>query len=255
GIVDQYLSPAGELVAIKRERALSRITCSTLEYEYKLYQVLAGHPSIPRVYAYGTKMITDLEFRVMVMELLGPTVEDRFRESRKEFTAERSAKVGLGMLTAVKYLHSQGFIHRDLKPKNFLFGRDDQPNRDTVHIVDFGLARRYRDRDTNVHFAPGKGTVMGTLLYSSPGVHLGQALSRRDDLQTLLYILIRLFRGSLPWEKLSGGTEKHHKKRLEEKKCLWTPARLCQGLPQELERFVSHCFSLEWSGDPDYDFL
>ncbi|KAF9074136.1 kinase-like domain-containing protein [Rhodocollybia butyracea] len=226
GVVEKYLSPTGEFVAVKSERALSRITRSMLEYEYKLYQVFKGHPCIPRVYAYDTETLYGPQFRVMVMELLGPTVGNRFRQSRDEFSVERVARVGLGMLTAVEYIHSKGFIHRDLKPENFLFGRDDQPNRDTVHIIDFGLARRYRDRDTNVHFAPAKGTVMGTLIYSSPGAHLGQ-----------------------------GGTEKHRSKRIEQKKRSWTTARLCQGLPQEVERFMSYCFSLEWSQDPDYDFL
>ncbi|KAF9078047.1 kinase-like domain-containing protein [Rhodocollybia butyracea] len=233
GIVDKYLSPTGELVAIKRERALSRITRPILDYEYKLLQLLKGHPCIPRVYAYGT-MITELKFRVVVMELLGPTVATRFRQSRQEFTAERVAKVGLGMLTAVEYIHSHGFIHRDLKPENFIFGRDDQPNRDTVHIIDFGFAHRYRDRDTNVHFAPGEATAMGTPLYSSLSMHL--ALSRRDDLQTLSYILVRL----IPHRR---------------EKTLLDTSKTVSGAPQELERFVSHCFSLEWSGDPDYDFL
>ncbi|KAF9078214.1 kinase-like domain-containing protein, partial [Rhodocollybia butyracea] len=255
GVVEKYLSPTGEHVAIKSERALSRITRSMVEYEYKLYQVLKGHPCIPRVYAYGTKTISGRQCRAMVMELLGPAVEHGFHQSRHDFTVERTAKVGLGMLTAVEYIHSKGFIHRDLKPENFLFGQHDQPNRDTVHIIDFGLARRYRDRGTNVHFAPAKGTVVGTLVYSSPGAHLGQALSRRDDLQTLSYILVRLFRGSLPWENLTGGTEKHRSKRIEQKKRSWTTARLCQGLPQEVERFACYCFSLEWSEDPDYDFL
>lgn len=82
-----------------------------------------------------------------------------------------------------------------------------------------------------------------------------EAQSRRDDLQSLAYILIQFIRGSLPWENVRGGTQRHREWRIREKKRSWTSLRLCEGLPKELEVFTEHCLKLGWNENPRYDIL
>jgi hypothetical protein len=115
-------------------------------------------------------------------------------------------------------------------------------------------------------------SLVGTLPFASLGSHLGQgetalfyyidvwwrepaAQSRRDDLQSLSYILALFARGSLPWDTVAGGTQTHRERRVQEKKRSWTAARLFYGLPQELETFANHCFSLGFDEHPKYNFL
>ncbi|KZP10879.1 kinase-like protein [Athelia psychrophila] len=251
GIVDQGVGPNGEVVALKKERSSKRVTRPSLAHEHKVYQALAGHPCIPAVRAFGRQG----NFDVLVMDLLGPSLGDRYRKHGGKFSLSATATLGLGMLDAIEYIHYKGFIHRDLKPDNFLFGRTgDQVH--TIHPVDFGLTRHYRDPHTGLHFPYSEGVqLMGTLNYASLGAHLGQAQSRRDDLQSFAYILLHFARGSLPWENLRGGTDRHRELRTQEKKRSWTAARLCAGFPAEMEVFTEHCLKLGWSEDPQYNLL
>lgn len=99
-------------------------------------------------------------------------------------------------------LHKHGFIHRDYKPDNFLMGLKGKPS-NIVHIIDFGLSKRFKDPRTNRHIEYRKDkTLSGTLRYTSIHSHLGEELSRRDDLESLGYIMIYFFKGELPWSNM-----------------------------------------------------
>ena len=283
GVVDEGVGPMGELVAIKRELASDKVTRGILEHEYHVYQALAGHFCIPEVKAYGRQQ----RHNVMVVDLLGPSLGDRFRQCGRRFSLGTTAHLALGMvrlviacshilmnydqLDAIEYMHSRGFIHRDIKPENFLLGLGAKSH--VVHLIDFGFARRFK-HSTIVTYVPSSTPegVIGTLKYASICAHLGQgtdsppfwrcthtdpslAQTRRDDLQALVYTILLFARGSLPWDHIRRGTRKHCARRILEKKRSWTAERLCQGLPHELEAFSSYCFGLEISEEPDYHLL
>ena len=289
GVVDEGIGPKAESVAIKRELASDKVTRGILEHEYHVYQALAGHFCIPEVKAYGRQHRHNL----MVVDLLGPSLGDRFRQCSSRFSLGTTARLALGMvrlivacshtllnndhrlqLEAIEYMHSRGFIHRDIKPENFLLGLGAKSH--VVHLIDFGFARRLK-HSTIVTYVPsstpeeGLG-VIGTLKYASTYTHLGQgtpsspfwlcthtdpssAQTRRDDLQALMYTILLFARGSLPWDHIRRGTRKHCARRILEKKRSWTAEWLCQGLPHELEAFSSYCFGLETSEEPDYHLL
>ncbi|KAF8964368.1 kinase-like domain-containing protein [Flammula alnicola] len=254
GVIDEGVGPNGESVAIKKELASDKVTRPNLEHEYHVYKALAGHECIPDVKAYGRQR----RHNVMVMDLLGPSLGDRFRHCAHRFSLRTTARLALGMLDAIEYIHSRGFIHRDVKPENFLLGLGTKSH--VVHPVDFGLARRWRHSTTGAHVSSstaegGSPGVIGTLPFASIHAHLGQAQTRRDDLQALAYTILLFARGSLPWGHIRGGTRKHRARRILEKKRSWTAARLCQDLPHELEAFCSYCFGLEIGEEPEYHLL
>lgn len=95
-------------------------------------------------------------------------------------------------------MHNKDIVHRDIKPENFLVGTGKRAN--VIYIVDYGLAKRFKDSSTEIHIKYQKNSkIVGTVRYSSINSHLGRELSRRDDLESLAYILIYFLKGKLPW--------------------------------------------------------
>ncbi len=132
-------------------------------------------------------------------------------------------------------------MYRDVKPENFLLGRRDGRERNIIHLVDFGLAAFFRDPSSGRHL-PYRDlkTMTGTARYMSVHSHLGKLQSRRDDLESIGYVLVYFARGSLPWQGLrtNNTREKYRKIRDSKMKC---PAReLCRGLPPQFAAYVSY---------------
>jgi serine/threonine protein kinase len=147
-------------------------------------------------------------FNVLAMELLGPSLEDHFESLGRKFSLQTVLLCGLQMLDRLEQLHRAGILHRDIKPNNFLVGTDPCQ----IFLVDFGIAKSYVVRGTHDHIPYREGhRLVGTARYCSLNAHSGIEVSRRDDLESLAYVLIRMCRGSLPWENVQGASkqEKH----------------------------------------------
>ena len=134
----------------------------------------------------------------MVMDLLGPSLEDLFTFCKRKFTLKTVVMLGEQMVQRLEYLHNNHFIHRDMKPDNFLVGVGKKEY--MLYIIDFGLAKRYRDPKTGEHIPyRDNKSLTGTARYASVNTHLGIEQSRRDDLESICYILIYFLKGTLPW--------------------------------------------------------
>merc|ERR1711971_258045 len=140
---------------------------------------------IPSVHWYGV----DRGFNIMVLDLLGPSLEDLLCSLRRRLSLKTVLMLADQVITRVEYVHAKSFVHRDIKPDNFLLGVGGKANK--VHIIDFGLSKRYRDPKTYQHipFREGK-TLTGTVRYCSVNTHMGLEQSRRDDLEAVGYILL-----------------------------------------------------------------
>jgi len=238
----------GEEVAIKLEAIKSRHP--QLLYESKLYKILAGGVGIPNIHWYGVEG----DYNVMVIDLLGPSLEDLFSFCNCKFSLKTVLMLADQMINRVEYVHAKNFIHRDIKPDNFLIGLGKKANQ--VHIIDFGLAKKYRDPKTQQHIPYREGkNLTGTARYASVNTHLGIEQSRRDDLEAVGYVLMYFNRGSLPWQGLKANAKQEKYEKIMEKKMSTPIEVLCKHFPTEFVTYLNYCRSLRFEDRPDYAYL
>uniref|UniRef100_A0A0E0KST6 non-specific serine/threonine protein kinase n=1 Tax=Oryza punctata TaxID=4537 RepID=A0A0E0KST6_ORYPU len=237
-----------ESVAVKLESVKSRHP--QLHYESKLYMLLQGGTGIPHLKWFGVEG----EYNVMVIDLLGPSLEDLFNYCNRKLSLKSVLMLADQMIARVEYMHTRGFLHRDIKPDNFLMGLGRKANQ--VYVIDYGLAKKYRDLQTHKHIPYRENkNLTGTARYASVNTHLGVEQSRRDDLESLGYVLMYFLRGSLPWQGLKAGTKKQKYDRISEKKMLTPVEVLCKSYPSEFVSYFHYCRSLRFEDKPDYSYL
>jgi len=238
----------GEEVAIKMESV--RTTHPQLLYESKIYRILHGAVGIPTLRWYGVEG----DFNVMVIDLLGPSLEDLFNYCNRRFNLKTVLMIAEQLLCRIEYLHTKSFIHRDIKPDNFLVGLARKQS--IVHVIDFGLAKRFRDPRTHQHIPYREHkNLTGTARYASVNTHLGIEQSRRDDMESIGYVLMYFLRGSLPWQGLKATTKRQKYERIMERKMSTPIDELCQGFPTEFQTYFEYCRALRFEDRPDYMYL
>lgn len=123
-----------------------------------------------------------------------------------------------------------------------------------VYIVDFGLAKRYLTKEGHIPYKEGK-SLTGTARYASINTHMGLEQSRRDDLESLGYVLLYFLRGQLPWQNMKANNQKDKYERIMEKKMETSADVLCRGFPSEFVQYLNYCKNLKFEDKPDYNML
>jgi serine/threonine protein kinase len=158
------------------------------------------------------------------------------------------------MLDRLEFIHSKNIIHRDIKPDNFMTGRGE--NEKNIYIIDFGLAKKFRSSRTLVQYPYiKKKKLTGTARYASIHALEEYEQSRRDDLESVGYVLLYFLRGSLPWQGLKVKTKEERYQKILEKKKETTSEELCKNFPEEFQEYVTYTRNLGYTDDPDYDML
>ncbi|KEH15799.1 casein kinase I-like protein [Medicago truncatula] len=239
-----------EEVALKLEHVKTKYP--QLLYESKLYRLLQGGTGIPHIKWYGVEG----DCNVMAVDLLGPSLEDLFNYSNRKFSLKTVLMLADQLINRVAYMHYRGFLHRDVKPENFLMGSGSKINQ--VYIIDYGLAKKYCDLKTQRHIPYRENkSLIGTAQYASFNTHLGNEQSRRDDLESLGYVLMYFLRGSLPWygHGMKAVTKEKKYEWIREKKKLTPIEVLCKSHPTEFASYFHYCRSLRFEDKPDYSYL
>ena len=236
----------GGLVAIKIEK--KNIKKPALESEAFLLKDLKAI-GIPEIISYGRVK----NYRVLIEPLLGPDLFSIYIKNGLCFPLEDICRISIQILQRIKFVHSRNIVHRDIKPDNFLIGRED-PN--IIYLVDFGLSKKYRSSITKNHvkFSLTK-KLTGTVRFSSPNALRGGEQSRKDDLISIGYMIIYFMKKELPWQRIraKNDIERFIKVYLNKKEL--KPEILCESLPEEMTEYIKYVYKLGFEEDPDYKYL
>jgi serine/threonine protein kinase len=231
-------------VAIKLEDIEARVP--QLAHESHVYGCLAGGTGIPRLHWSGSTAT----HKVIVMDLLGESLEEHLAKLHR-FSLKTVIMLADQMLSCLEYMHSKNFIHRDVKPDNFLMGSGNSTTQ--VFMIDYGLSRRYRDPNTHAHIPLVEGRPLtGTARYASLAVAQGLEPSRRDDLESLGFVMLYLLRGSLPWMGFQALDAQAQFAQARDMKARLTIEQLCADLPEPFVRYFAIVRALEFAARPNY---
>jgi len=238
-----------EKVAIKME--LRSVRNPKLETEYKIYQMLAGGEGISHVHWFGRAG----KYNALVLDVLGPSLNDLFKFCGSKFTLKTVLMLADQLLERIEYIHSKDILHRDIKPANFVMGLDIA-ELNLVYAIDFGLSKTYRDPKTQRHVPyASHNSLTGTAGYASINAHLGIEQSRRDDLESIGFILIYFALGRLPWQGVKANSKKEFNHLVMEKKIMTPAEMLCSSLPLEFATYLNYCRTLTFDQKPEYNGL
>jgi serine/threonine protein kinase len=239
---------SGGFVAIKVE---DKRKSNRIYNEYKIYKYLHKHDfniGLPKIYDY----IQTPDYNIMVMQLLGPSLEDMFNKYKRKFKLSTIFLIAEQLIQLMEQLHNAEYIHRDIKPNNFLVGRSK--NNFQIYIMDFGLSKKYIIDGQHIAFKDHR-SLIGTARYASINMHMGFEPSRRDELESIGYMLVYLSKGVLPWQGIKKQRGYNHIEKIGEKKMCINLDVLCDGLPPCFKEYIAYCKKLKFDEKPDYNHM
>ena len=234
----------GEYYAMKFEDRTKEQ--NLLETEATIMSYLKG-PNIPLIKSYGYSG----DYNILVMQLMDKSLEEIFNK-RLKFSVKTTALLAYQMITVLHYIHDRHIIHRDIKPDNFVMGL--KKDNGTLYLLDFGLAKKYRSSKTLEQYPYiKKKKLTGTARYASIHALEEMEQSRRDDLESVGYVLMYFLRGNLPWQGLKIKSKEDRYKKILDKKKETTSEELCKGFPDEFREYLEYSRNLEYTEEPKYD--
>ena len=241
-----------QYVAIKMENKENDF--DTLKNETKMLMHLSEYHFIPKVKYFGIENNKN----ILVMDLLSVNLYQLLLLNNNDDATsnyEKIIKYGIQMIEIIKCVHSKGILHRDIKPENFMISKYNEEN---LYLIDFGLSRFYLKNNKHIE-NNHKQNMVGTVRYASTFIHEGNTYSRRDDIISIIYVIIYLLKGKLPWQGITSKIKNIEGKNemIYKIKKNTNYAKLCEGLKNylEFEILLSRILNLSYYQIPDYDFI
>jgi serine/threonine protein kinase len=256
-----------------REVAVKVLSSDTsqdnIKREINFTRQLQGYPGFPTLYFWGQSE----KKNIIVESLLGPSLDKLFKFCGRKFPLKTVCLIGLEMIKRLETMHEKGILHRDLKPNNLAWGNYnnsynylslnnnnninnfDKLDINTIYLIDFGLSCSYwENHKEQKHYKPGSGlNFVGTLRYASLNSHQGIRQSRRDDLESMIYILIYFLKGNLPWQDVKAKNKEERYKAIFQIKSKVTIDSLCKDIPSEFAELLKYVKSLQFDAKPIYN--
>ena len=239
-----------ELVALKIQKKGFIINENIEKEAYYLLQ-LKGY-GVPRIISFGHIG----KYNVLIEELLGESLEDLFKKNKnkeKVIILKDMLMTGIQLIDRIEYIHSNNIVHLDIKPSNFVVGYKDPS---LIYIIDFGLSKKYKSSRTGRHIIFSKRKYFqGNIKFSSVNNMRGIVSTRRDDLESIGYMLIYLYESKLPWEKIEAINKLEIVEKIFYIKKQISMNTLCKNLPKEMTEFMVYIKSLKFDEKPNYNYL
>eukprot|EP01091_Cochliopodium_minus_P017642 TRINITY_DN6964_c0_g1_i1.p1 TRINITY_DN6964_c0_g1~~TRINITY_DN6964_c0_g1_i1.p1 ORF type:complete len:799 (-),score=226.83 TRINITY_DN6964_c0_g1_i1:157-2553(-) len=239
-----------EEVAIKIEER-GESSRSKLKRENSYYDRLGDGDGFVKRYFFEIAK----EYNVMVMDRLGPTLEFLLSYCDGKFSIKTTLMLVDQLITRLEFIHSRGIIYGDINPHNFL--TEGKDGKGIIYIVSFGLARTYIDeKDQHVVLEQTK-SFGGSLNFASRSAHLRRTLSRRDDLESLGYLIIYFLTGQLPWLRVKAASSKEVRNIIGKLKLNTNFHEFCQkcDISRVMIDYFEYVEKLDFEEKPNYDLM
>ena len=241
----------GEHVALRKAVAIKIEAIhnprNRLASEHIIYNSLKDLPGIPTVDWYGSEG----DYDILVLELVGRNLEQVLQDMPTHtFTMKTVLMIAEQLLGIIEYIHRSNYVYRNFAPDNLAIGVGRKEG--NVYMLGLGSSRRYLDPETQEHERyDGDRSMVGNPIYTSLNTHVGVEQTRRDDMESLGYVLVHLLKGKLPWEDGVGGDIEQ----IARAKMMTSYEKLCEGLPTEFLNYFQVVRSLRFDEEPPYAAL
>ena len=222
-----------------------------LYHESKIMFLLKNCTGFPTCYDF----ILTGQDKILIMDYLGPNLDTIMKklpsnDNIKKFSIKTSLMIMIQCIERLKTLHEKGIIHRDIKPENFVIGPKNKER--LIYLIDFGLSKKISN-DKKIPSVKVDRNIIGTMRYISMNTHQGYEQGKRDDLESLFYIIIYFIKGELPWQNIKCKTRaEKYSKIYEIKKKVTDNKELVEGLPIEMEKILEYILELNFFEKPNY---
>ena len=228
------------------------IYTNSLQNEYQIMKDI-NIDKIPNAKFYGENNL----YNILIMQLLGKPLEDIFEKilHKQKMTIHSVCNIAIQIIDILEQIHNKNYIHRDIKPSNFLFGNNSF-NNNIIYLIDFGLAKKYRESNNEEHYEiKEENKLIGTARFASINAMEGLSQSRRDDLESLGYMLIYFLKGKLPWQNFLIKNKEERYNKIKQTKKEIAINELCSNCPKEIGQYITYVRKLKYDEEPNYNYL